>query len=459
MLSDLENNSTLFPQLSDEVLQHLKQYGIEIDLQPGECLFREGDRSYDFHVVLDGEIQITKKVNGEDKLLAKHQRGEFIGELSILSEADSIASGYATVISRILKLEMKTFKQIIATVPPLSDLIISTLSARTKTTEQQLQQQEQLASLGKLSAGIAHELKNPAAATARVAEELQTRFQESQTLALQLNQYSFTKEQLNFLTEFQNQAQHGINNVKFDLLMQSDREDEITDWLEEHEIETVWQITSSLVDAGLDREKLETLTLQIPDHAIGDVVYWLAANLTTTALIKEIEKSSDRISELVKSVKSYSHTNQIQQHQVDVHEGIENTLTMLSHKLKGGIQVNKEYSQSLPIINTFGSELNQVWTNLIDNAVDALDGKGKIFIRTSRNDQYLIVEIADNGPGIPPEIQNRIFEPFFTTKGVGKGSGLGLDIIYNIVVNKHHGEIKLQSQPGNTNFQIYLPIA
>jgi signal transduction histidine kinase len=457
--NSLSNNSpTLFPQLSDEVLQHLKEYGDQIDLNVGECLFREGDRSYDFHVVLEGEIKVTKRLGGQEKLLAKHQRGEFIGELSILTDTDCLASGYATLSSRILKLELKTFKQIIATFPALADLVISTFAARTKAVEEQLQQQEQLASLGKLSAGIAHELKNPAAAAARIAEELQTRFQDSQTLALKLNQYSFTLAQLDFLADFQHQAQTAINTAKFDLLAQNDRENEIADWLEENQISQSWEVTSALVDAGLNSQKLEFLASQIPDHAISDVIHWLAANLTTSALIKEIKQSSDRISELVKSVKSYAHTNQVQQHRVNVHETIENTLTMLSHKLKGGIQIIREYEQNLPVINTFGSELNQVWTNLIDNAVDALEGKGKICIRTCRNDEYLIVEIVDNGPGIPPEIQTRIFEPFFTTKGVGKGSGLGLDIIHNIVVNKHHGKINLNSQPGETRFQIFLPI-
>ncbi|MEA5575796.1 ATP-binding protein [Anabaena sp. UHCC 0451] len=458
MLQESNNSPTLFPKLSNEVLQHLQKYGTEINLNVGDYLFKEGDRSYDFHVVLEGEIRITKEIGGQEKILAQHQRGEFIGELSILTEADSIASGYATLASRVLKLELKTFKQIIATFPPLADIVISTFAARTKTVEQQLQQQEKLASLGKLSAGIAHELKNPAAAGARVAEELQTRFQEAQILALRLNQYSFTPAQLDFLADFQSQAQANISTTKINLLQQNDLEDEITDWLEEHKINQGWEITSILVDAGLDSQKLEFLTSQIPDDAINDVIHWLAANLITTTLIKEIEQSNIRISELVKSVKSYAHTNQFQVHQVDVHEGIENTLTMLRHKLKGGIEIIREYEQNLPVIQTSGSELNQVWTNLIDNAVDALEGKGNIYIRTSRNDQYLIVEIADNGLGIPPEIQNRIFEPFFTTKGVGKGSGLGLDIINDIIVDKHHGQIKLKSEPGNTSFQIFLPI-
>lgn len=458
MLPENNNTSTLFPQLSDEVLQHLKEYGKEINLQAGEFLFREGDLSYDFHVVLEGEILVTKNINGQEQILAKHQKGEFIGELSILTDADAIASGYATVASRILKLEQETFKQVIANFPFLADIFISTLAARTKAVEQKLQQQEQLAALGKLSAGIAHELKNPAAAAARVAEELQSRFQLSQYLTLQLYQYSLNPQQLDFLSEFITQLQTIKNTNKFDILAQNDLEDEITEWLAEHEVDQDWDVVSALVDGGLDSQTLTNFADQIPDHALGVVIAWLAANLTTTALIKEIKQSSDRISELVKSVKSYSHGNTVQQHQVDVHEGIENTLTMLSHKLKGGIEVIREYANNLPIINTFGSELNQVWTNLIDNAVDALEGKGKIFIRTSQNDKYVIVEIADNGPGIPPEIQSRIFEPFFTTKGVGKGSGLGLDIINDIVVKKHQGEIKLNSQPGNTSFQIFLPI-
>ncbi|QIR39330.1 cyclic nucleotide-binding domain-containing protein [Tolypothrix sp. PCC 7910] len=449
------NAIALFPQLSDEVLQHLQDYGTEIDLNVGEYLFKEGEHSYDFHVVLDGEIQVTKQVGGQEKLLAKHQRGEFIGELSILTEADSFATGYATQPSRVLKLELKTFKQIIATFPPLADVVLSTFAARTKAVESQLQQQEQLASLGKLSAGLAHELKNPAAAGARVAEELRSRFQESQTLALRLNQYSFTPAQLDFLAQLQ---QDSRVSHKLDLISQSDREDEITDWLEDHQVNQAWQITSTLVDAGLDADKLDALADQIPDVAINDVVHWLGANLTTLGLIGEIEQSTARISELVQSIKSYAHINPLQQHQVDIHQGIENTLTMLGHKLKGGIAVTREYNPNLPLINTYGSELNQVWTNLLDNSIDALEGKGKIWIRTYQKDDYVIVEIADNGPGIPPEIQTRIFEPFFTTKGVGKGSGLGLDIVHSLIVDKHHGQINLHSQPGDTRFQVLLPI-
>ena len=453
-----ENNLIdLFPKLPDEALQRLRKYGTEIILNMGELLFKEGDRSYDFYVVLEGEIKVTKQLGGKERLIAIHHRGEFIGELSILMESDSIASGYAISPSRILKIEVKAFKKVLATFPPLADLLLSTLAARTQSVERQLQEQDKLASLGKLSAGIVHELKNPAAAGQRVAEELRDRFASLQTLALQLNQYSFTKAQLKFLADFQRQIlQQDTIASKFDLLTQSDREDKITDWLEENYIERGWEMTSTFFDTGIDTQELDEIADKIPADALSNVLHWLEANLATAGLIQEIEHSTVRISELVKSVKAYAHTNQSQLHQVDVHEGIENTLTMLNHKLKGGIVVTREYTKDLPPINTYGSELNQVWTNLIDNAIDALDGKGTIWIRTSQRDNHVIVEIADNGPGIPSEIQSRIFEPFFTTKGVGKGSGLGLDIVHNIVVKKHHGQLHLHSQPGDTSFQIFL---
>lgn len=451
------NQNALFPKLSDEALQQLQQQGTEIQLDAGDVLFSEGDADDNFLVVLEGEIKIAKQVGGETRLLTIHRRGEFIGELSMLTGSGLNASAYAIAPSRVLRIESDTFKQIVTECSPLADILFSAMAERTKDVEGQLRQQEKLAALGKLSAGLAHELKNPAAAGGRAATSLRDRFRELQSLALQLN--SLSKTQLNFLADVHRQASlHSTTSSPLDPLAQSDREDEVTDWLEAHDVTDGWKLAPTLVTAGLDTEKLDNLADNIAADSLDVVLTWLEATLASSCLLNEIEQSTARISELVGAVKAYSYMEQAPLQEVDVHEGIEKTLLILGHKLKKGVVVTREYDRTLPRIWANGSELIQVWTNLIDNAIDAMEGKGQIWIRTSRDNNCVLVEIADNGPGIPPAIGCRIFEPFFTTKGVGKGSGLGLDIAYRIVVKRHKGEINFDSKPGDTRFQVHLPI-
>jgi signal transduction histidine kinase len=246
-----------------------------------------------------------------------------------------------------------------------------------------------------------------------------------------------------------------------DSLEQSDREDEIALWLEDHGIEEAWELCSVLVSAGLDTDWLEELADHISDEsALGDLISWLASEINVDALLREIQQASTRISELVMAVKSYSHMDKASRREADVHAGLDNTLVMLGYKLKkGNVRVTREYEENLPPVCAHGSELNHVWTNLLDNAIDAVEGNGNIKVRTARENDEVLVEISDDGPGIPEESRDRIFEPFFTTKDVGKGTGLGLDISHRVVVKDLGGDISVISEPGETRFQVRLPVS
>jgi signal transduction histidine kinase len=232
----------------------------------------------------------------------------------------------------------------------------------------------------------------------------------------------------------------------------------LTDWLDDHHFANGWTLAPVLVAGGIDIAQLDQLTQQLTPAALTEGLSWLAETLTLAGLVNEVEQSTSRISTLVKAIKSYSYMDQAPLQEVDLHEGLESTLTILNHKLKYGITVDRQYASNLPRISAYGSELNQVWTNLIDNAAYAMDGKGRLTIRTAIDHDQVFIEIADTGAGIPPTVQAHIFEPFFTTKGVGDGSGLGLDIVRRIIVNRHHGDVRVTSQPGNTRFQIWLPM-
>jgi signal transduction histidine kinase len=342
--------------------------------------------------------------------------------------------------------------------PTILRRILKISAQRSQIHESVSQQQAKLISLGTLSAGLAHELNNPAAAVRRNVQMLEEVLQKLPTLALKMHQQPISGEQLQFLCNFYQQAiASAQNSPKLDPLTQSEREDEITDWLEDQGVKEAWKLSPTLVSAGLNPDVLEELTEQVETNCISSILAWLEGTLTGTSLLEEIKQSSQRISELIKAMKDYSYMDRAPMQQMNVHEGIDSTLTILKHKLKHGVTVSKEYGD-LPCICASGRELNQVWTNLIDNAIDAMNGKGNLRIRTAVEGDRVLVEIADNGAGIPPDIQPRIFEQFFTTKEAGKGTGLGLDIARRIIVGQHKGDIRFDSKPGDTRFQVRLPI-
>ncbi len=317
------------------------------------------------------------------------------------------------------------------------------------------QQRKKLVSLGTIAAGLEHELNNPAAAARPAAANLQEAIDKVQSFICELGKV-LDAEHWEYLVGASLEASKRTA-PKLDHLARSDRAEEIARWLDGHKVPAAWELAPTFVNAGLDSAWLAELAARLPPAGHSVALRWMEARLNLKSLISEVEQSTGRIAELVKAVKSYSYMDKTPLQEVDIHEGLESTLTMLGHKLKN-VTVLREFDRSLPRIMAYGNELNQVWTNLIDNAIHAVNGAGKICIGTSLEDSQVVVEIVDNGVGIPPEVQPRLFEPFFTTKTVGAGTGLGLVISNRIIADRHGGEIEFESQPGRTRFIVRLPV-
>ncbi|WP_420628048.1 ATP-binding protein [Candidatus Leptofilum sp.] len=322
-----------------------------------------------------------------------------------------------------------------------------------------LRHNEKLATLGKLSAGIAHELNNPAAAAQRAAAQLQSTLLALEQAEFEVGELNLSTPQLKALESHTQRIYERVRQPIFlDPLTRSDREYEIESWLEGKGMEDAWEFTPALVNIGYTSPNLSNLADVFTDGKIAGVVALLSHVYETRNLLAEIGQGTGRIVEIVKALKSYSYLDQAPIQSIDIHEGLNNTLVILQSKLKDGIEVRRDYAPELPDIDAFGSELNQAWTNIIDNAIDAMTGQGTLILKTYQEDEWIVVEIADTGPGIPPEIQENIFDPFVTTKPPGEGSGLGLNISHHIIVQKHRGQISVTSKPGQTCFQVKLPI-
>ena len=449
----------MFERLTPEQLTWLAERGEVVEKSAGTVLFREGDLPEVFYWLIDGELELLQLVGGDQLPAVRSDRlGAWAGAVPEV-EGQARISGRVTRDSVLFQVPQHVMTEMLLTGFPIAKHLLIGLQAGTREFEARVHERERLAALGKLSAGVAHELNNPSAAAQRAAARLVPALLGAQAALLEMLAPDRAAELRPVLESVQQEVvERTAAPATLSPLDRADKEDELADWVRQYGVDDAAAVASTFVDAGLDTEWLAGVMARTAALDASALLHWLRASTAIIQLVNAVNDTTGRISELVKSIKSYTYMDQALQQELDVHAGIENTLRMLAHKL-GDIEIVRDYATDVPHITANGGELNQVWTNLIDNAIDALEGHGRITIRTRRDGEQVVVEIADNGPGIPEDLLYRVFEPFFTTKQVGDGTGLGLDIVYRIVNGNHHGAVSVTSEPGNTCFRVALPIA
>ena len=445
-----------FADLPEDQIAWFLSQSREANLKAGEIYAKQGDPPDTMFVLLQGEFEWRGEFGGETVAIPG-KVGDVTGALPFSRMKQFTVTGRALTDGRILRFPASLFPELLQKMPELAKRLVGVLADRVRETTRLEQQRDRLAGLGKLSAGLAHELNNPASAAKRAAAQLRETLKRIKDASHELGRRELTPTQKAEIEklEFSFTQQH---EPPPDALTTSDLEDKIDSLLRSHGQNDLWQLAAELAQRGIKPSALESLFENLDAGTARAALIRIAASVEIASLLNEIESSTSRISDLVGAIKEYTYMDQAPVQNVDVVKSLETTLTILNHKLKRGITVQRDYLPIPLLVNSFGSELNQVWTNLIDNAIDAMNGNGALRVRTYRDDGCVVVEIGDNGPGISPEVKAHIFEPFFTTKAVGEGTGLGLDTVQRIV-RKHRGNVQVNSRPGDTRFQVSLPLA
>lgn len=449
----------VFEGVPDSQLQWLIDEGTSFEVAAGDYLFKPGQPIDRLLVILDGEFVLKAEQNGQFRIIGKLESYTLSGLLPY-SRAD-VTRGYAEALrkSNVWVLPREKFREMIANAHELTTALVHAMSSRIRQFTKLQQQNDKMMALGKLSAGLAHELNNPSAAVVRSAQELSKHLKYLPEKFKRVVEIRMTEEQVDAVNAIL--ATKMKTNSRLSMMEKSALEDELLDWMDDHEVEESQEIAENFAEQGLNQEDLIAIANWVPDKDLSPVLNWLSQVMTTEKLVSEIEEAAGRINKLVNSVKSYTHMDQApEKTPTDVHVGIQNTLTMLNHKVrKIGAELKTNFEPNLPKAEVLVSELNQVWTNLIDNALDAMENQAekKLIISTHADGAFLNVSITDTGTGIPDAVKDKIFDPFFTTKEIGKGTGLGLEVVHQIITNQHRGAIYVDTHSGGTTFKVCIP--
>jgi signal transduction histidine kinase len=450
----------VFADLPQDFLEWLISIGHVREGDDGDVFVEPNSPAEEMSIILSGSIRLRFAMRGYPLTIIPFSAGAVTGLLPYSRMTTIAARIYAVGHTRVLYIHRTHFREMIQRSPELVQRLVSLMSDRVRSEEKYEQEREKMSALGKLAAGLAHELNNPAAAIVRATDNLRTRLQSLTVIAGKLAAAGLTDEHIRAGEALRKLAHEREKTVTLTPIERGKCEDEVGDWLEDHGVAKAWVLAETFVDVGLCQGDLQKWASAGPDTSLANVLEWVEANLASDRLIAEIGEAGTRISELVASVKAYSHMDRgLGKQPTDLRVGLDNTLRILGHELKAKkITVERTIPEDLPTVFGYAGELNQVWTNLLDNAIDATPEGGRIRIEAEKDDGAVSVRIIDNGGGIPEEIRDRIFEPFYTTKPVGEGTGLGLDIVQRIVTQQHSGSISVDSKPGETTFTVVLPV-
>ncbi len=457
----------LFEKLTDEQLTWIAAHSCTMRMPAGGWVLREGEPATQFFILLSGTIALSRKVGQDDVQTTRtEQRGVYMGATQAYLRDDGVQRTYMASMraldeSDFFVMSAEDIGHMMREWFPMAIHLLEGLALGIRSSQAAIGERQRLAALGALSAGLMHELNNPAAAASRATGALRQRVAGMRHKLGMLAAGKVPTDRLTALVQLQEEVIERAAKAPVLTAMQAaDREDELGDWMEEHHVTGGWDLAPVFAQGGIDIDCLAEMDAKVGSPELLDqAIHWIGYALETEQLMSDIEDATGRVSSLVAAAKQYSQMDRAAHQWIDVHGGLDSTLVMLNHKIGDGIIVVKDYDRTLPQVPAHPAELNQVWTNLIDNAVQAMSGVGTLTIRTYLEDEHVVVSVGDTGPGVPEELRKRVFEPFFTTKPVGEGTGLGLDISYRIVVNGHGGDIVLESQPGNTKFQVRLPVA